>query len=114
MACGEWLTGELEIACYAVYRQSFAVPYFEATAAELVSEGARSTVHPQPIVVPTGPGGVSGPLVRVDAGGRYGVALKGAIALVDLPYGRWSSMLASSEAHTSELQSLMRTSYAVL
>src|SRR3546814_8560806 len=58
MACGEWLAGELESAGYAVERQSFAVPYFEATAAELVSEGARSPVHPQPIVVPTGPGGV--------------------------------------------------------
>src|SRR3546814_8134154 len=57
MACGEWLAGELESAGYAVERQSFAVPYFEATAAELVSE--------------------------------------------------------RSEEHTSELQSLMRISYAV-
>src|SRR3546814_9112423 len=83
LACGEWMAGKLESAGYAVERRSFAVPYFEPTAAEHVSEGPRSPVHPQPTLVPTGPGGVSGPLVRGQARGRPGVALTGAIAPVD-------------------------------
>jgi hypothetical protein len=51
-------------------------------------------VYPQPIVRTTGPEGMSGPLVRVDGRGRFAGSLHGAIALVDLPFGRWSSLLA--------------------
>ncbi|WOF44141.1 hypothetical protein KNJ79_04160 [Sphingopyxis indica] len=94
MACGAWLAGELERAGYAVERQSFEVPFFDASAATLASGSKAAAVYPQPIVVPTGPGGVSGPLVRVDAAGRAATSLAGAIALVDLSFARWSSMLA--------------------
>lgn len=94
-ACGEWLAGELTKAGYAIERQTFLVPFFEAARAELASGGASAPVHPQSIVVPTGPDGVSGPLVRVDAAGRFAGSLDGAIALVDLPSARWSTMLAN-------------------
>lgn len=93
-ACGDWLAGELESAGFAVERQTFQVPFFEETEASLTCGEARASVYPQPIVIPTGPGGVSGPIVRVDAGGRFAGSLKDAIALVDLPDARWSSMLA--------------------
>ena len=92
-ACGEWMAAELTAAGYAVERQYYDVPYFEATAAELTMGEARAAVYPQPIVIPTGPQGVSGPLVRVDARGAYAGSLEGAIALVDLPFGRWSTMI---------------------
>jgi hypothetical protein len=45
-------------------------------------------------VIPTGPDGASGPLVRVDAAGRSEASLAGAIALVDLPFARWSTATA--------------------
>lgn len=93
IGCGEWLAGELEKLGYRIERQTFQVPWFEASMAELVCDGARVEVYPQPIVVPTGPG-IEGPFVRVDAGGRWEGEMRGAIALVDLPHARWSSTLA--------------------
>lgn len=93
-ACGEWLASELDRAGYAVERQTFQAPWFEATRAELTLGGTTVPVYPQPIVRPTGPEGVSGPLVRVDAAGRFAGSLQGAVALVDLPHARWSSMMA--------------------
>lgn len=93
-ACGEWLAGELDKAGYQVERQTFQAPYFEASRAELTIEGVTAPVLPQPIVIPTGPEGVAGPLVRVDATGHYLGSLDGAIAVVDLPFARWSSALS--------------------
>jgi hypothetical protein len=95
MACGEWLAEELARAGYLVEKQSFQVPFFEATQAQLICGEAKASVLPQPIVIPTGPDGVAGPLVRVDSAGRFAGSLAGAIALVDLPYARWSSALPS-------------------
>ena len=96
MACGAWLADELKRAGYAVERQEFAAPFFDATVAELTCGDRTAPVYPQPVVIPTGPGGVSGPLVRVDPHGRAAASLQGAIALVDLPHARWSSMLAKA------------------
>lgn len=101
-ACGQWLAGELEKVGYKVERQSFSVPFFEETRAELTCEGATASVYPQPIVIPTGPDGVSGPLVRVDAAGRFTGSMQGAIALVDLPFARWSSMLTPAARRPTE------------
>ncbi|WEK43893.1 MAG: hypothetical protein P0Y64_03425 [Candidatus Sphingomonas colombiensis] len=95
-ACGEWLQSELEQAGYKVERQNFAVPFFEATRAELTCGDVKATVWPQPIVTTTGADGDSGPLVRVDAAGHADAPLAGAIALVDLPFGRWSTAIAKA------------------
>lgn len=93
-ACGAWLAGELEAAGYAVERQTFQAPFFEETRIDLTCEGQTAAVYPQPIVRTTGADGVSGPLVRVDGAGRFAGPMQGAIALVDVAYGRWSSMLS--------------------
>ena len=93
-ACGEWLAGELAGLGYAVERQSFSAPFFDAQRADLEIGGARTPLYPQPIVVPTGPEGVSGPLVRIDSAGRFSGGLDGAIAVVDLAHARWSSLLS--------------------
>ena len=93
-ACGQWLAAALGAAGYKVERQYFEVPFFETVRATLVSGGSSVSVYPQPIVVPTGDGGVSGPLVRVDQFGRFAGSMQDAIALVDLPSARWSSMVA--------------------
>lgn len=93
-ASGHWLAAELERAGFAVAKPVLSVPWFRPRRCDIVSGGARATLWPQPIVMPTPEAGVSGPLVRVDAAGRADAPLAGAIALVDLPYGRWSSALA--------------------
>ena len=93
-ACGNWLAGELEAAGYAVERQTFQAPFFEETRAELTCEGATAGIYPQPIVRTTGADGVTGPLVPVDAAGRFAGSMQGAIALIDSAHGRWSSMLS--------------------
>lgn len=94
-ACGAWLEAELREAGFAVERQIVSVPWFAPDICELACAGARAAVWPQPVVVPTAPEGISAPLVRVDAEGHAAAALTGALALVDLPSGRWSSALAS-------------------
>lgn len=95
-ACGEWLASELANLGYAVERQTFSAPYFDETRAELSIGGLTTPIYPQPIVRVTGPEGVSGPLVRVDARGRFAGSLEGAIALIDLPFGRWSTLMAAA------------------
>ena len=94
--CGAWLAGELDRAGFAVERQTVSVPWFAPDRAEIVAGEARAAVWPQPIVWPTGPEGVSGPLVRVDAAGRSAMPLAGAIALVELAFGRWSTAMAKA------------------
>jgi len=93
-ACGQWLAAELEGLGFNVERQQFATPFFEPTHSELSCGDAKATLWPQPIVVQTGADGVTGPLVRIDSKGQAEASLDGAIALVDLPFGRWSSALA--------------------
>lgn len=93
-ACGEWLAAELQGLGFKVERQDVAVPWFEPVSAELVSGDARAAVWPQPIVVQTGPDGVAGPLVRIDVNRQADGDLAGAIALIELPYGRWSTAMA--------------------
>lgn len=95
-ACGEWLAGELDRVGYKVDRQTFQVPFFEPRRTELSIEGFSAPVLPQPIVIPTGPEGAAGPLVRVDSSGHFLGSMEGAIALVDLPFARWSSALAKA------------------
>ena len=93
-ACGEWLEGELQAFGFEVERQTIQAPFFDARRAELVVEGASAAVWPQPIVMPTPAGGLEAELVRVDAQGNAMADLAGAIALIDLPSGKWSSMMA--------------------
>jgi hypothetical protein len=93
-ACGNWLAAELEGLGFKIERQEFATPFFEPSRSELVCGDTKASVWPQPIVVQTGCDGITGPLVRVDQAGRAEASLDGAIALLDLPFGRWSSALA--------------------
>jgi hypothetical protein len=94
IACGTWLAAELESLGFKVERQEVATPFFEPTRCELLCGEIKAPLWPQPIVVQTGPDGITGPLVRIDPAGRAEAPLDGAIALVDLPFARWSSALA--------------------
>lgn len=93
-ACGAWLTGELEGLGFKVEQQPVSVPYFITERSELLCGAAKAGVWPQPIVVPTGAEGVTGPLVRIDGAGRPAGSLAGAIALLDLPFARYSTAMA--------------------
>ncbi|HSV01890.1 MAG TPA: hypothetical protein VLI41_01685 [Phenylobacterium sp.] len=93
-ACGAWLEGELKTAGLRVERQVFEAPYFEADTATLEAGGARAAVIPQPIVSPTGPGGLAGPLAVRAPWTTPETRCDDAIALVVLPYRRWSTATA--------------------
>lgn len=93
-AAGEWMERELTAAGFRCDRLSFEAPYFEPEMAELRSGEATAAVIPQAIVVPTGPDGIAGKMTRVAPGIAFDKPLHGTIALVDLPYARWSSALA--------------------
>ncbi|WP_066798615.1 hypothetical protein [Sphingomonas soli] len=94
--CGAWLAAEIAALGFEVERQSISVPWFEPRASELRCGGPRTEVCPQPIVMPTGEGGVSGPLVRVDGAGMAEVPLSGAIALLELAFARHSSAMSKA------------------
>jgi hypothetical protein len=96
VACGAWLAGELEQLGFRVERQPFSAPFFEPDRCELSCGTAKAEVWAQPIVRPTSAGGVTGPLVHVDANGEAAGPLAGAIALLDLPFGRLSSAAAKA------------------
>lgn len=91
-ACGAWLEGELRAAGFAVERQTISVPWFAPGRCELVTGSARAPVWPQPIVVPTPRDGLTARLVRVTPDGVGATPPGGAIALVELPFARWSSV----------------------
>lgn len=81
-ACGEWIEGELKALGYACERQPFEVPAYEGEAPTLTIEGARATLIPQAIVMPTP--GLTGRLFVPNRG-------QGEIALLVLSYARWST-----------------------
>jgi hypothetical protein len=89
VATGAWLEDELSRAGFSTERHPFEVPFFEAREASLTCAGATAPVHPQPIVVPTGPRGISAPLRLAERNAD----LTGAIALVALPAKRWVTLL---------------------
>ncbi|WP_375210957.1 hypothetical protein [Hyphococcus sp.] len=91
-ACGAWLDAELTRAGFETERQYFSAPWFEPAQADIAVGEARASLWPQPIVQTTPAKGIEAPIVRVDASGLASTSLDGAIALVDLPFGRWSSM----------------------
>lgn len=96
LATGEWMAGELASLGFKVQRQTFEAPFFECQRAEVETKGATMPVLPLRIVVPTGPQGLAGNLVRVAANDTSERSLSGMIAVVELPFGRWSSALSKT------------------
>lgn len=98
-ASGAWLIGELEAVGYHCGRQVFDAPAYDGGAPTLTAGAAKAVLIPQAIVVPTPVGGVSGPLFLA---GR-GPAPVGGIALVVLPYARWSTAKGDVERRVRPL-----------
>ncbi|MCM8732480.1 hypothetical protein ACFO8O_16095 [Hephaestia sp. GCM10023244] len=93
-AVGAWLAESLAALGFTIARQSFDAPFFTPVTTSLAIDGEITPVLPLPIVVPTPATGIAAPLVAIDHAGRSEHALAGAIALLELPFGRWSSALA--------------------
>ena len=92
-ASGAWLEAELRGLGYACRRQAFEVPAYEGAAPTLTTGASRAVLIPQAAVVATGGAGVSGPLRLTGEG----ASLQAALALIVLPYGRWSSVRGEVE-----------------
>lgn len=90
--CGLWLDQELRAAGFATTRQDFPVPGFDLRDARLGAGTENIPLIPAGTVVPTGPAGTTARLVSIGAGQEIPHDLAGAIALVDLPHARWSSL----------------------
>jgi hypothetical protein len=93
-AAGAWLEGELKQSGFVTERLPFTAPFFTPSRAEAVVGNTRAAVIPQAIVVPTPTKGVTGIVRRLQPGLMPAAPLTDAIALIDLPYNRWSSALA--------------------
>ena len=87
-ACGAWLEERLTQVGFTCARQSFDAPFFEAGQTSLSSGAASAPVIPQALVVATGPGGLTAPLLLADRQ----PSLSGAIAVIVLPYKRWAGL----------------------
>jgi hypothetical protein len=91
LASAAWVTDTLTGLGFAVETTHSQVPWFEADVAELRSGEMTAAVFPQPVVTPTGPDGVSGPLVSVHHVSEA-AAVRDAIALAVAPYARHATI----------------------
>jgi hypothetical protein len=85
----DWMAQRLRDAGFIVERQTFDAPWFEADICELGLGELKIPLVPQPPVSLTDVGGLRAPLRLAEFPG----SLDGSIAVVRLPYGRWSSLL---------------------
>ncbi len=84
--CGAWVADQMNKLGYTVVQQSFEVPWFDANRAVIVCDGVSA-----PVLVHTGGGiAVKGTLALI-LPGISEPDVDGRIALIQLPYGRWSS-----------------------
>ena len=85
----DWTAKRLSSAGFEVDRQTFDVPWFEASHCELTLGDHTIPLVAQPLAVETGEAGLAAPLRLAEIPER----LDGAIAVVRLPFRRWSSLV---------------------
>ena len=88
-ATADWIAGRLRRSGYRVEESTFEAPYFIKRAARLTTGATSTDVIPQAPVVPTGPAGMTAPLVLVE--GDSG-DVKDRIAVVVTPFGRQAAL----------------------
>lgn len=93
-AAGDWIAGELERGGFAVRRQPIDVPWFEAETAEIEVKDSVASLLPLGVVVPTDKRGVTARAVYVHPAAGTAASLRDAVAVIDLPFRRWSSVRA--------------------
>jgi hypothetical protein len=87
----DWIAARLTAAGYAVEQPRFSAPFFAITRSILTVGEESADVIPQPIVVPTGPDGITAPIAVVREVEDAADA-QGSIALIVLPFGRWAAI----------------------
>lgn len=85
----DWTATRLAGAGFAVERQTFDVPWFEASRSDLALGDLTVPLIAQPLAVETGRAGIAAPLRLAEVADR----LDGAIAVVRLPHRRWSTLV---------------------
>ena len=93
LAAGAWMEAAARHAGYTVQRQPFDAPAFTIHQATLSTGDTTAQLMPQAVVVPTAAEGVMGPLVLRGPWLGPETRCDGAIAIVELPYRRWSSLI---------------------
>ena len=91
----DWIAERLARSGFSVERQRFDAPWFESSACELTIGEAAIGLLAQPIPATTSAEGIVGRLCLAESPDR----LDGAIAVVRLPYRRWSSLLDGLVSH---------------
>lgn len=84
-----WLTARMHALGFSIEQQPFTVSWFTTDRADLTVDGALIPLTAQPLVQTTPANGLNAPIRLAD----HGVDLTGAIALINLPYRRWSTLL---------------------
>lgn len=92
-AAGEWLEGELKQLGFQTARQNFDAPGFSAESVTLTCGDAHADLIPQAPVITTAVEGLNAPLITYPAWVAPPESVRGAIAMIVLPRGRWSSLL---------------------
>lgn len=85
----DWVADLLLKNGFQIERQDFETPYYNLDYSELICGDEAVQLGDQLLTSPTADAGLSGPLRLAETQGR----LDGAIALINLPYRRWSSLL---------------------
>jgi hypothetical protein len=85
----DWAARRLSSAGFAIERQPFNVPWFETERWHRMVGNVEIPMVAQPLALETGEKGLEAPLRLAETSDR----LDGAIAIVRLPYRRWSSLL---------------------
>ncbi len=87
----DWIAARLKAIGFAVEQPRFNAPFFTTTRSSLAVGGDSVDLVPQPIVVPTGPEGITAP-IAVMREIEDAADAQGCIALIVLPYGRWAAI----------------------
>ena len=90
----DWIAERLARIGFAVEQPRFGAPFFTMRRSVLAVGGESVDVIPQPIVVPTGPDGITAP-VAIMREVEDALDARGCIALIVLPFGRWAALWSS-------------------
>jgi hypothetical protein len=88
-ATADWIAGRLRMSGYRVEESTFDAPFFVKRGATFTTGSASTPVVPQAPVVPTGAGGITGPLTLVE--NEVG-DLAGRLALIVAPFARHAAL----------------------